>query len=129
MNSLSLLLVEDDPDDIELMNEALKSASIIYSIKTISQGDKVIPYLELCKKFPDVIILDLNLPKLHGREVLRLIKTSDRFKEIPVAILTTASSQSEKDYCLKEGADQFITKPSTVEGFNQTINTIINIAG
>jgi len=129
MNSLSLLLIEDDPDDIELMNEALKEASIIYSIQTISQGDKVIPYLELCKKFPDVIILDLNLPKLHGRDVLRLLKSSERFKEIPVAILTTASSQSEREYCLKEGADKFLTKPSTVEGFNQTINTIISIAG
>jgi CheY-like chemotaxis protein len=129
MNSLSLLLVEDDPDDIELMNEALKDAQIVYSIQTISQGDKVLPYLELCKKFPDIIILDLNLPKLHGRDVLRLIKTSERFKIIPVAILTTASSQNEKDYCLKEGANKFLTKPSTVEGFNQTINTILNIIG
>lgn len=127
MNSLSLLLVEDDPDDIELMNEALKDASIVCSIQTISQGDKVLPYLELCKKFPDIIILDLNLPKLHGRDVLRLIKTSERFKLIPVAILTTASSQTERDYCLREGANEFLTKPSTVEGFNRTVNSILNI--
>jgi len=128
MNQLSILLIEDDPDDIELMHEALKNVDIAYSLEVVSQGDKVLPYLEVCKKFPNVIILDLNLPKLHGREVLALLKNSNRFKDIPVAILTTASSQKEKEYCLSAGADQFLTKPSTVEGFNQTIKIIKNIA-
>jgi CheY-like chemotaxis protein len=128
MNQLSILLVEDDPDDVELMQEALKSAGVDYTLETISQGDKVIPHLELCKKFPNVIVLDLNIPRLHGREVLHLIRSSERFKGIPIAILTTASSQKEKEYCMSAGADTFLTKPSTVGGFNETISTIVSIA-
>lgn len=128
MNALSILLVEDDPDDIELMQEALIDNNITYQLETISQGDRVISHLEVCKKFPDVIILDLNLPKLHGREVLSRIKTSDSFKNIPVVILTTSSSPVERDFCLKAGASSFITKPSTVDGFNETVAEIVNIA-
>jgi len=128
MKSLSILLVEDDPDDVELMQEALESASLEYTMKVINQGDKVISYLETCKNFPNVIILDLNIPKLHGREVLNLLKTSNHFRSIPVAILTTASSQKEKEQCIHAGADTFLTKPSTVDGFNETINAILAIA-
>ncbi len=128
MSALSILLVEDDPDDIELMQEALIDNNITYQLETISQGDRVLGHLELSKKFPDVIILDLNLPKLHGREVLSRIKTSDTLKNIPVVILTTSSSPVEREYCLKAGASSFITKPSTVDGFNETVAEIVNIA-
>jgi CheY-like chemotaxis protein len=110
------------------MQEALKSVDIAYSLEVISQGDKVIPHLESCKNFPNVVVLDLNLPKLHGRDILSRIKSSDRLRNIPVAILTTASSQKEKDHCLKVGADSFLTKPSTVAGFNQTVLAIVAIA-
>jgi CheY-like chemotaxis protein len=102
--------------------------NIQYNLEAINQGDKVLPYLEMCKKFPNVIVLDLNLPKLHGRDILKFIKSSDQFRKIPVAILTTASSQREKDFCLSAGADEFLTKPSTVDGFNKTVSAIVNIA-
>src|SRR3954468_7491674 len=113
MNQLSILLIEDDPDDVELMQEALKNAEIGYSMKVLSEGNTVVPYLEMCKNFPSVIVLDLNIPKLHGREVLQQLKNSMRFQAIPVAVLTTASSLKEKEHCLNAGADIFITKPST----------------
>jgi CheY-like chemotaxis protein len=128
MNQLSILLIEDDPDDVELMQEALKSADTQYSIHVIAEGDGVLRYLEVCKKFPNVIILDLNIPRLHGREVLSAIKTSDKFKTIPVAILTTASAQREREQCLAAGADLFLTKPSTVSGFRETVHSILDIA-
>jgi CheY-like chemotaxis protein len=128
MNQLSILLIEDDPDDIELMQEALKNAEIQYSMKVLGEGNTVLPYLELCKNFPNVIVLDLNIPKLHGREVLQQLKNSSRFQDIPVAVLTTASSQKERDNCLGAGADIFITKPSTVEGFTKTVEQIVGIA-
>jgi CheY-like chemotaxis protein len=128
MSQISILLVEDDPDDIELMHVALKNLNIQYSLEALNQGDKVMPYLEVCKKFPNVIVLDLNLPKLHGREILQFIKRSEKFKNIPVAVLTTASSQKEKEFCISAGANVFLTKPSTVDGFNKTIYAIMNIA-
>lgn len=128
MNQLSILLIEDDPDDVELMQDALKSADAQYVMEVITEGDAVLQYLEVCKKFPNIIILDLNIPRLHGREVLSLIKTSDRFKAIPVVILTTASAQREREMCLAAGADLFLTKPSTVDGFVQTVQSILKVA-
>jgi len=127
MSSISILLVEDDPDDIELMQEALTDNEVDFSMETISQGDHVLPHLQLGKIFPEIIILDLNLPKLHGREVLNRLKESDEFRNIPVVILTTTSSSKERENCLKAGAASFITKPSTVEGFNNTIAEIVSI--
>lgn len=129
MNKLSILLVEDDQDDIDLMQDSLLDNRVSFDLEVIKQGDKVIPYLESCKKFPDVILLDLNLPRMHGREILERIKSSPHFRKIPVAILTTSSAQEDALFCLKAGANKFLTKPSTVDGFNETIQAILEIAG
>lgn len=128
LNTLNILLVEDDQDDVELMQDALRDNNVAFTMDIVRQGDKVIPFLKMCKNFPNVILLDLNLPKMHGREVLSRIKLSDDFKHIPVAILTTSSSAAEKEFCLSAGATDFLTKPSTVEGFNKTIRAILTIA-
>jgi CheY-like chemotaxis protein len=128
-NTLNILLVEDDQDDVELMQDALRDKGIEFDMDVIKQGDKVIPFLKASKDFPNIILLDLNLPKMHGREVLSRIKLSEDFRHIPVAILTTSSSQAEKEFCLSAGASYFLTKPSTVEGFNNTIDLILKIAG
>ena len=125
---LNILLVEDDQDDVELMQDALRDNDIRFHMEIVRQGDKVLPYLKACKNLPSVILLDLNLPKMHGREVLSRIKLSDEFKHIAVVILTTSSSQTEKEFCLSAGAAHFLTKPSTVDGFNKTIETIMKIA-
>ena len=128
LNTLNILLVEDDQDDVELMQDALRDNGIAFTMEIVRQGDKVIPHLRTCKNFPNIILLELNLPKMHGREVLSRIKLSEDFRHIPVAILTTSSSQTEKEFCLSAGAKHFLTKPSTVEGFNKTIDEIMKIA-
>jgi CheY-like chemotaxis protein len=127
MNLLNILLVEDDPDDVELLLEALHDNNVEFLMEPIKEGDKVLPYLEVCNKLPDIIILDLNLPKMHGREVLISLKAS-RFNHIPVVILTTSSSKEDMEFCLRSGADKFLSKPATVEGFNQTVMAITQIA-
>jgi CheY-like chemotaxis protein len=110
------------------MQDALQDNGINFTMEVVKQGDKVIPFLKACKNFPNVILLDLNLPKMHGREVLSRIKLSEEFKHIPIAILTTSSSKSEKEFCISAGATDFLTKPATVEGFNKTIRSIVEIA-
>jgi CheY-like chemotaxis protein len=125
---LNILLIEDDQDDIDLMQDALRDNGVDFTMEVIKQGDKAIPYLEACKKFPDIILLDLNLPKVHGREILDSIKSSHSFKHIPVVILTTSSSRDDLEYCVKAGANSFLTKPSTVVGFKETVNAIVDIA-
>jgi CheY-like chemotaxis protein len=127
-NPLNILLVEDDQDDVELMQDALRDNEIQFSMEIVRQGDKVLPFLKTCKNLPNVILLDLNLPKMHGREVLSRVKLTEEFRHIPIVILTTSSSQTEREFCLSAGAVHFLTKPSTVEGFNKTIDTIMKLA-
>lgn len=128
MNKLNILLIEDDQDDIDLMQDTLNDNGVDFTLEVIKQGDRVIPYLEMSKSFPDIILLDLNLPKMHGREILERIRSAPDFKNIPVAILTTSSSREDIQFCLKAGANAFLTKPSTVDGFNETIASILELA-
>lgn len=126
--TLSILLVEDDPDDIELMHDALRDNNIKFNLATIKQGDAVLPYLEKTPHQPDVIVLDLNLPKMHGREILKSIKTNPQTSKIPVIILTTSSAKKEMDYCIQQGASRYLIKPVTMQGFNDTVHHIVKEA-
>ena len=124
---IHILLVEDDPDDVHLLESALRDNHIVFQSDVIPQGDHVLPYLKMSKKFPEIIILDLNLPKMHGREVLLQLKKSDSFQNIPVLILTTSSSKADQDYCLQTGAERYLIKPVTMDGFNDIVQTILSI--
>jgi CheY-like chemotaxis protein len=128
LNSIHILQVEDDQDDIELMAQAFEDNGFRIRLYSIKQGDLVLPYLESSSTIPDVILLDLNLPKMHGREVLKALKASSVFREIPVVILTTSSSAEDMDYCLALGADRYIPKPATIEGFRETVTAIVTVA-
>ncbi len=128
MNPVHILLVEDDPDDIELLEAAFKGDHIPFRMDTVMQGDAVLPLLTSLSTLPDVIVLDLNLPRMHGREVLQLLKVSAPFQDIPVAILTTSSSTADREFCKEAGADIFLTKPSTVEGFQAVTRAILRAA-
>ncbi len=127
-NAIQILQVEDDQDDIELMQQAFEDNGFRINLKTIKQGDMVLPYLESSPTPPDIILLDLNIPKMHGREVLKALKNTGNFKEIPVIILTTSSSPEDMDYCLSLGADRYIPKPATIEGFKETVTAIVTVA-
>lgn len=122
--SLHILLVEDDRDDIELFENALRENNVQWGLTTLMQGDKVIPWLKKCQEYPDAIVLDLNIPKIHGREILLKIRENEAYADIEVVILSTSASKVEKDFCLKNGAGTFITKPTTLEGFKETVAII-----
>jgi len=127
-NAIQILQVEDDQDDIELMEQAFEDNGFRINLKTIKQGDMVLPYLESSAILPDIILLDLNIPKMHGREVLKILKNTSSFREIPVIILTTSSSPEDMDYCLSLGADRYISKPATIDGFKETVTAIVTVA-
>ncbi len=128
-NSCHILLVEDDPDDIELLKEALKEGDIDCTLETLMQGNEVIPRLEKGHDFPNLIILDLNLPKMNGKDILKFIKSSEQLKNIPVLVLTTSSSVEEKESCVRAGAAMYISKPTTMDGFNQIVTAISILSG
>lgn len=120
----TILLVEDDMDDIMLLKVALHDNKIPFKMEVIMEGDKVDSYLEEATELPHIIVLDFNLPKKHGREILRDIKTDQRYSHIPVVVLTTSSSKEDIDYSYQHGASHFITKPTSVSGFNEAVGIL-----
>ena len=126
---VQILLVEDNPGDVRLTIEALKEAKVLNELTVVKDGIEALSLL--CRqgeyaraKRPDLILLDLNLPKKDGREVLAEIKGHEELKQIPVVILT--SSQDEKDvvksYTLH--ANGYITKPVDLEQFIAVVKSI-----
>lgn len=128
ISPLKILLVEDDADDVELFGYALDDSAVICQLSVIMQGDQVISFLETQPVLPDVIVLDLNLPRVPGRELLSLLKANPRYQTIPVVILTTTSAREEREACLALGAEQFLTKPTGSREFDAVIAAIVGVA-
>lgn len=110
-----IFLVEDNKADIRLIEEALKNGSISYKLVTVRNGVDAMAYLRREGEYgdalrPDLIVLDLNLPKKDGREVLEEIKTDSQLKRIPVIILTTSSNEDDIHQSYELNANCYITK-------------------
>lgn len=125
MNKIKILLIEDDGDDIELLREAFEMNNVDCHIDVVTEGDKAMPYLDDAHDLPDIIVMDLNLPKLHGREIMRELKSREKLSAIPLVVLTTSSMQDDMDFAYSMGVNQYITKPNTIEGFNSTVQAIV----
>jgi len=128
-DEIQILLIEDDQDDVDLFQYALRTNAVACELCVIMQGDKIAPYLAESPERPDIIVMDLNLPLVHGREVLKQIKATDRFRHVPVLVLTTSSAKEDRDFCYEMGANEFITKPTTLAGFNTLMSAIVNLTG
>ena len=126
--NLKVLLIEDDMDDVELLKEAFGDNNVEYEIEVIMEGDRVKPFLETAEYIPTIIIMDLNLPKTDGKEILKDIKATDAFKSIPLIVFSTSSSKDDIEYAYSLGANKFITKPTTIAGWNETIEVIVHLA-
>jgi CheY-like chemotaxis protein len=126
--ALDILLVEDDIDDVDLLKDALLENNVQYKMHVIMEGDKVFKYLETTDPLPGIIVMDLNLPKTGGKEILQEIKSNYSLTHIPIVVLTTSSAKEDIDYCNKMGISKFITKPATLEGWNTTIHSILHVA-
>lgn len=127
--AVDVLLVEDSPGDVRLTQEAFKDAKVYLSLHVVSDGVEAMAYLRHETPFgdsprPDLILLDLNLPRKDGREVLKEIKESAELGSIPVVILTTSDSDADivKSYSLH--ANCYITKPVDLEGFLKVVQSI-----
>jgi chemotaxis family two-component system response regulator Rcp1 len=126
---IEILLVEDSPGDVRLTQEALKDGKVANRLHVVEDGEEAMLYLRQRGKYlgavrPDLILLDLNLPKKDGREVLREIKTDEDLKRIPVVILTTSSAEEDVLKTYNDYANCYVTKPM---GFDQFINAVRSI--
>jgi chemotaxis family two-component system response regulator Rcp1 len=124
-----ILLVEDNEGDIVLTLEALKEARISNCVKVVKDGEAAMNYLNKKGEYidastPDLILLDINLPKVDGKEVLANIKTDDHLKIIPVVMLTTSDSEIDIMESYTSHANCYITKPVGFENFMKVILTM-----
>ena len=119
---IEILLVEDNPGDVRLTREALKEGKIRNNIHVVSNGELALNFLQKEGEYnnvpkPDLILLDLNLPKKDGRQVLKEIKSSERFRRIPVVILTTSKAEEDILKAYDSYANCYITKPVDLDQF------------
>lgn len=128
IDAIEILLIEDNEGDIILTLEALADARIKNNVTVLKDGDAAIKYLNLSKSgaqiTPDLILLDINLPKVDGKEVLTFIKNDDELKKIPVVMLTTSSSENDISDAYKSHANCYITKPVDFNKFFDIIKAI-----
>lgn len=131
MKSIHILLIEDNEGDILLTKEAFEDAKILNQLSIARDGQQAIQFLEKKEPFeevetPDLILLDVNLPKKNGHEVLQYIKGSKEFKHIPVIMLTTSVSEKDIARSYANYANCYITKPVEVEDFLNVISSVEN---
>lgn len=130
-----LLIVEDNQSDIDIMIEAFNLTLSNKNINVVTDGDEAISYIHKMSNFqsmsklpkietPDLILMDINLPSYNGVEVLKLIKTDDNLKHIPVIMLTTSRSDRDVRNCYGNYANSFFCKPSNLQQFVDLINLI-----
>ena len=129
LHPIEILLVEDNPGDSRLAKEALKESKLKNNLYVAEDGDEALNFLYKTGKYsimprPDLIILDLNLPKKDGREVLAEIKNDDNLKRIPVVILTISKAEEDilKTYNLH--ANCYVTKPLDLDQFMKVVRSI-----
>ena len=127
--AIEVLLVEDSPGDVRLTREAFKDAKVHINLSVASDGAEAIAFLEHEGKYadaprPDLILLDLNLPKKDGREVLAEIKESPTLMSIPVVVLTTSASEADILRSYRLHANCYITKPVGLDGFLEVVKSI-----
>lgn len=106
-----VLVVDDDPDDQYLIRKAINEAMPQALIESLYDGSEALAYLQKCTSLPNLILLDLNMAKISGKDTMRIIRENDSLKQVPVVVLTTSRNESERKELLDMGANAFYTKP------------------
>lgn len=127
-----ILMAEDDPDDCLMISKALEDYRIVNRVRFVSDGEELLKYLhhegmfsdEAAYPLPDLILLDLNMPKVDGREALQVIKNDPALKRIPVVVLTTSKSEEDVARAYQAGANSYITKPVTFAGLTAVLRNL-----
>ncbi len=127
--AVDLLLVEDNPGDIRLTEEALKDGPVKVNLSVARDGVEAVEFLMQRGKYanaprPDLILLDLNLPRKNGREVLNEIKADPHLRQIPVVVMTTSRSEQDIEIAYELNANCYITKPIELDEFLGVVHSI-----
>jgi CheY-like chemotaxis protein len=131
-NAITILLADDDPDDRMLAKEAFVESRLRNKLETVEDGEELMDYLQgrgdysgsNKKAKPDLILLDLNMPRKDGREALREIKSSPELRRIPIVVLTTSKADEDVIRTYDLGVNSFITKPVTFEALVDVLTAL-----
>ena len=128
-NAINILLVEDNEGDIILTLEALSEVGLDKYVSVVRDGEQAMKFLKKCisdstQSFPNMILLDINLPKVDGKQVLTFIKSTEELRHIPVIMLTTSNAQNDINESYSNYANCYITKPVDLETFFGLIQCI-----
>jgi CheY-like chemotaxis protein len=131
-HGIRILLAEDDPDDRLLTRRALEKSRLANSIEAVKDGEELMAYLRHEAPYddpdaaprPGLILLDLNMPRMDGREALRKIKSDPDLRRIPVIVLTTSEAEQDILQSYDLGVNAFVTKPVTFDGLADAIQTL-----
>ena len=119
-----ILLVEDNQADAILLQEALRQAQVDHPVDVVTDGEKALHYLATVPEEPALILLDLNLPRMDGREVLKMVKSNPATREIPVIILTTSSAPPDIELAYDRGANAYVRKPLGIDRLTDAASAI-----
>lgn len=126
---INILLVEDNPGDVELTEDALRKSKVATKVSVVTDGEDAMDYLRQQNAYqdetmPDLVLLDLNLPRKDGMEVLREMKDDPNLKHIPVVVLTTSEAERDILASYELGANCFISKPVDLTEFRKVVESI-----
>ena len=129
LRTIEILLVDDDPADVELTTGALKDGKLLNRVSVVNDGFEALAYLRKQGKYaeathPDVVLLDLNMPRKDGRAVLEEMKADPALRDIPVVVLTTSSSEEDILSSYQLHANAYVTKPADFAAFVEVVQQI-----
>ena len=125
MRTLKILLIEDDMIEVMKMNRTISSLKLNHKIIEANNGEEALNILRKKDELPDVILLDLNMPKINGIEFLKILKEDDVLKYIPTIILTTSSNQKDLLECYEIGVAGYVLKPLKYEDYVSKIEKLL----
>ena len=125
LDAITVLMVEDDPDDVYLTQQALRASRLRMNLNVVNDGVEAMKVLREGQR-PDLVLLDLNLPRMDGREVLMAIKQDPDLASIPVVILTTSEAEEDIAASYREHANCYVAKPVDIEQFRSVVASIEN---
>ncbi|WP_417558694.1 response regulator [Mesoflavibacter zeaxanthinifaciens] len=125
MNSLKILLIEDDMIEVMKLNRVVTSLGLNHKIIEANNGHDALKLLEAKDNLPDIILLDLNMPKINGIEFLSILKKDDVLKYLPTIVLTTSNNQKDLLECYKIGIAGYVLKPLKYEDYVSKIEKLL----
>ncbi len=133
-NPIVLLMAEDDADDRLLVKEALEESRVLNDLRFVEDGEELLEYLRRQGRYsepgvaprPGLVLLDLNMPRMDGREALRALKSDPELRRIPVVVMTTSKAEEDIFRSYDSGASSYITKPVTFERLVELMKTLGN---